>query len=100
VPAQESNGSSFDEKMARPEGKELTACAQQVRAVSERLDNLAWNLTVRDLGRSLARFAQHLAEDAQRLDMLALVTPTMETLPDDKKQEIADRFSQREAEGK
>jgi hypothetical protein len=89
---------SLDEMISGPVGKELTECAQAVRAVAARLEEIAWKISVREMGRTLAHLGNHFNEDAQRLDLLALLVPTFESLPPEKKDEITKKFEQRDRE--
>jgi hypothetical protein len=79
----------------RPDSRTLSEGAKTLRDVAAQVENVAWSLTVRDVGRTLARFSAHLIEDAQRLEMMALMVPALETLPEDKKDEIKKRFDNR-----
>jgi hypothetical protein len=89
---------SFDEIISGPIGKELTECAKAVRAVAARLEEIAWTVSVREIGRTVAHLGNHFNEDAQRLDVLAMLVPSFESLPPEKKAEITEKFEQRDRE--
>jgi hypothetical protein len=88
---------SFDDILDDPTGQQLQQCTTRLRAIAQRLHDIAWSLTVREIGRTLSEFARHLDDDAGRLEVLSMMVPAMESLPDDKKEEIKKRYEEHDA---
>jgi hypothetical protein len=81
-----------------PAGVTLTGYTETLRAMAEGLDNLAWSLSIPEVGRTLSSFAHHLVGDAHRLEVLSMMVPALEQLPLDKKEEIHRRYEAHDRE--